>query len=76
MGALAPENVNSLFSQNGFDLTLKNYKGADWQLKMSTLNADIDPEKSSHRIRNSKVILTLHKVDESKTWWDLIAKNK
>mmetsp|Transcript_18519 Transcript_18519/g.25966 ORF Transcript_18519/g.25966 Transcript_18519/m.25966 type:complete len:192 (-) Transcript_18519:1066-1641(-) len=71
---LPKENVTCTFNSKGFELKIKDYKQVNWQLKLSNLKNDIDPENSVHKQTATKIILNLKKVDDSKTWYDLLEK--
>jgi hypothetical protein len=71
---LAKENVSCTFVDTGFDLIIRNYKGGDHRLKITTLKHEINKEASSVLQRPSRIIISLRKADESKTWFELMKK--
>jgi len=71
---LNAENVTCNFGTKSLEVSIRNYKGQNHQLKISNLKEDIDPNGSKHRVTTSKIIITLKKVDKEKTWWDLERK--
>jgi len=70
---LPTENISLEFGATSFDLKLINFKGADFQLKISNLNKEVVPNECSYRCK-SKVIITLKKKDDKEKWWDLTSK--
>jgi hypothetical protein len=61
------------FNDRGFHLMLQDYKGEAWELKLSNLNEEIDPEGSVMKLLSTKIIINLKKK-EKKTWFQLLAK--
>ncbi len=54
---------------------LQDYKGEAWELKLSNLNEEIDPEGSVMKLLSTKIIINLKKK-EKKTWFQLLAKKQ
>jgi hypothetical protein len=48
----------------------KNYR-----LLKPNLEKEIDPAKSSFRVKKNRVTISLHKADKNNTWMNLTAKN-
>ena len=39
------------------------------------MEKEIDPAKSSFRVKKNRITISLHKVDKNNTWLNLTAKN-
>ncbi|KAJ8566540.1 hypothetical protein ON010_g6580 [Phytophthora cinnamomi] len=61
VGNLPKENVTCHFTKTSFDL--------------KHLEKEIDPAKSSFRVKKNRVTISLHKADKDNTWMNLTAKN-
>jgi hypothetical protein len=67
------DNVECTFGEQGFELKIHNYRG-NHHLKISNLHEAIDPETCVHKVLSSKILITLKKKDESKSWHQLVKK--
>ncbi len=87
IGELPSQNISCQFTPRTFDLVLKDYKKANYQLNINHLHEvmvikntaieflkEIDPEKSTFKKTATKIIVTLRKKKEDETWYDLIKK--
>eukprot|EP01119_Soliformovum_irregulare_P013044 TRINITY_DN3439_c0_g1_i1.p1 TRINITY_DN3439_c0_g1~~TRINITY_DN3439_c0_g1_i1.p1 ORF type:complete len:156 (-),score=27.96 TRINITY_DN3439_c0_g1_i1:40-468(-) len=68
------ENITSTFNPRELHIVVKDTKGSNHQLRLPNLKQDIVPEKCTHRLRPTKILITLHKVESDKTWYDLLEK--
>jgi len=69
------DNITCAFNEQGFDLIIRDYRGHH-QLKISNLKEDIDHATSTFKVLSSKIIVSLKKKEESKSWHELVKKNK
>ena len=67
---VSTEDVSCTFSERGFELRVCA-SGNRQRLCMRNLREPIAVEKCAFRLRNTRIVVVLHKVDEQKTWWEL-----
>ncbi|GMF27671.1 unnamed protein product [Phytophthora lilii] len=77
VGSLPKENVTCHFTKTSFDLKVGVLT---WLLLLCRLikqhlEKEIDPAKSSFRVKKNRVTISLHKADKNNTWMNLTAKN-
>uniref|UniRef100_A0AAV1UKD9 Calcyclin-binding protein n=1 Tax=Peronospora matthiolae TaxID=2874970 RepID=A0AAV1UKD9_9STRA len=75
VGNLPKENVTCDFTKSSFDLKIIGLHGKNYRLVKQHLDKEIDPTKSSYRVKKNRVSISLHKVDKNATWMNLTAKN-
>jgi hypothetical protein len=67
------EDVEGTFTEKGFVLFVKNIQGKTFELKISNLANEIDPENSIVKCLSTKVLINMAKKEE-KTWFELRSK--
>ncbi|CEG41988.1 Calcyclin-binding protein CacyBP [Plasmopara halstedii] len=75
VGDLPKENVTCDFTPSSFDLKIIGLGNKNYRLVKQHLDKEIDPAKSSYRIKKNRVTISLHKADKNNTWMSLTAKN-
>ncbi|TMW68277.1 hypothetical protein Poli38472_005745 [Pythium oligandrum] len=75
VGDLPKENVACKFTKDSFDLKIHHLNGKNYRLVKYHLDKDINPDKSSIRIKKNRIAITLWKADKNNTWMNLTAKN-
>ncbi|KAL3660003.1 hypothetical protein V7S43_014928 [Phytophthora oleae] len=75
VGNLAKENVTCHFTKTSFDLKIIGLDNKNYRLFKQHLEKEIDPAKSSFRVKKNRVTLSLYKADKDSTWMNLTAKN-
>ena len=72
---LSNDQLKCEFEERGVDIILKQYKGANFRLKLTNLREKIVTGESTCKcVKNTRLIITLKKQDASTKWWDLIEK--
>lgn len=78
VGAVPREQIKCTFTATSFDLTIEDYKGANYRLLKDNLDKDIDAEKSKCIVKPNKIIIKLAKVKGEygsyDSWTDLTSK--
>ncbi|CAH1785454.1 unnamed protein product [Owenia fusiformis] len=72
--SIPAENVTCEFQTRSFTLRVKELDGKNYELTVTNLFDDIDPEKSKFRIKTGMVLVQLKKKEEFKTWGGTTAK--
>ncbi|KAE8893763.1 hypothetical protein PF005_g7613 [Phytophthora fragariae] len=75
VGNLPKENVTCHFTKTSFDLKIIGLENKNYRLFKQHLEKEIDPAKSSFRVKKNRVTISLHKADKDNTWMNLTAKN-
>ncbi|CAI5732894.1 unnamed protein product [Hyaloperonospora brassicae] len=75
VGLVPKENVTCDFTKTSFDLKILGLNGKNYRLFKQPLDKEIDPTKSSFRVKKNRVAISLHKVDKNAMWTNLTAKN-
>ncbi|KUF86291.1 Calcyclin-binding protein [Phytophthora nicotianae] len=75
VGNLPKENVTCHFTKTSFDLKIVGLDNKNFRLFKQHLEKEIDPAKSSFRVKKNRVTISLHKADKNDTWMNLTAKN-
>jgi len=56
------DRIRSVFTKDGFDVTVMDLNGKNYRVKRDNLEHDIDPDSSKHVIKADKIIVKLAKV--------------
>ncbi|KAJ0407472.1 hypothetical protein P43SY_005013 [Pythium insidiosum] len=75
VGDLPKENVSCHFTKDSFDLKILGLGGKNYRLVKHHLDKEINPSKSSFRVKKNRIAITLWKEDNHNTWMNLTAKN-
>ncbi|KAG2790773.1 hypothetical protein PC116_g15808 [Phytophthora cactorum] len=75
VGNLPKESVTCHFTKSSFDLKIIELDNKNYRLFKQHLEKEIDPAKSSFRVKKNRVTISLHKADKNDTWMNLTAKN-
>ncbi|RLN51150.1 hypothetical protein BBJ29_006076 [Phytophthora kernoviae] len=75
VGALPKENVACQFTKTSFDLKIIGLGNKNYRLIKQNLEKEIDPKRSSFRVKKNRVTISLIKADKDNTWMNLTAKN-
>ncbi|CAI5743002.1 unnamed protein product [Peronospora destructor] len=75
VGNLPKENVTCHFTKTSFDLKVIELDNKNYRLVKQHLEKEIDPTKSSFRVKKNRITISLHKVEKNNTWMNLTAKN-
>ncbi|KAG1685842.1 hypothetical protein DVH05_007678 [Phytophthora capsici] len=75
VGNLPKENVTCNFTKTSFDLKIIGLDNKNYRLFKQHLEKEIDPAKSSFRVKKNRVTISLYKADKDNTWMNLTAKN-
>ncbi|GMF30185.1 unnamed protein product [Phytophthora fragariaefolia] len=75
VGDLPKENVTCHFTKTSFDLKVCCCCVYCCSLVKQHLEKEIDPSKSSFRVKKNRVTISLHKADKDNTWMNLTSKN-
>ncbi|TDH73169.1 uncharacterized protein CCR75_003019 [Bremia lactucae] len=75
VGNLPKENVTCHFGKSSFDLKIIGLDNKNYRLVKQHLEKEIDPLKSSIRVKKNRVTILLRKADKNNTWMNLTAKN-
>ncbi|KAG7386113.1 hypothetical protein PHYPSEUDO_000620 [Phytophthora pseudosyringae] len=75
VGNLPKENVTCSFTKTSFDLKIIGLDGKNYRLFKQHLEKEIDPAKSSFRVKKNRVTISLRKADKDNAWMNLTAKN-
>lgn len=67
--------VQTSFTKDGFELTVRDLKGRNYRQVLTNLHASIRPTESSHTVRKDRVVVSLKKQTPEK-WYDLLASKK
>ncbi|KAF4140323.1 CS domain-containing protein [Phytophthora infestans] len=75
VGNLPQENVTCHFTKTSFDLKIIGLDSKNYRLVKHNLEKEIDPVKSSFRVKKNRVTISLYKADKNNMWMNLTAKN-
>ncbi|KAG7395007.1 hypothetical protein PHYBOEH_004372 [Phytophthora boehmeriae] len=75
VGELPKENVTCQFTKTSFDLKIIGLGGKNYRLVKQNLEKEIDPKRSSFRVKKNRVTISLIKAEKDNTWMNLTAKN-
>ncbi|CAH0487535.1 unnamed protein product [Peronospora farinosa] len=75
VGNLSKEKVTCQFTKTSFDLKIIGLENKNYRLVKQHLEKEIDPLKSSFRVKKNRITISLHKMEKNNTWMNLTAKN-
>ncbi|DAZ96012.1 TPA: LOW QUALITY PROTEIN: hypothetical protein N0F65_008991 [Lagenidium giganteum] len=75
VGDLPKEQVVCNFTKSSFDLKIIGLHGKNYRLVKHHLDKEIDPKKSTFRVKKNRVTLNLWKKEKNESWLNLTAKN-
>lgn len=80
VGSIDRKNVECNFTQNSFDLVVKDLDGKSYRLFKDNLEKDINPDKSKIVVKSDKIVVKLAKVKQSEyggyDHWSKLTDNK
>lgn len=76
VGALPKGAVTVDFTKSSFDLRVMGLAGKNYRLRVTNLDKDIAPERSSFEVKKNRVVIKLKKAGEWDHWIDLVSKRR
>ncbi|KAL7315079.1 hypothetical protein PS15m_006577 [Mucor circinelloides] len=74
-GMLSKDNCSIHTTPRSLEFNIFNHNGAHYKFKINQLYSFIHPEKSSFKLKENKIVITLTKKNHDSVWLDLRMKS-